>query len=195
MSLLATRIDLSAIAHNTSTMKALVGGARLVAVVKANAYNHGVERVVPVMEGAGADAFGVATFAEAARVRALTRVPVVAWLWVPGEPVPAGIEVAAPSVEHLRSLIDARVTAPVHIEVDTGMNRAGVDEEDWEEAFALAARAGLNVVGLMSHLACADEPANPYNDVQARAFAARSTGRGRTVSTWSATTWRTPRRR
>lgn len=170
MSLLDTRIDLGAIAHNTGTMKSLVGGARLVAVVKANAYNHGVERVVPVMEAAGADAFGVATFAEAQRVRELTRKPVVAWLWAPGEVIPEGIEVAAPSVEHLRSLVDAHTSAPVHLEVDTGMNRAGIDEEDWREAFSLAARAGLNVVGVMSHLACADEPDEAYNDVQAGAF-------------------------
>ena len=170
MSLLATRIDLGAIAHNTRVMKSLVGGARLMCVVKADAYNHGVERVVPAMEAAGADAFGVATFDEAVTVRGLTGLPVLAWLWAPGQGIPAGVGVAAPSIAHLRSLIDARTDAPVTLKVDTGMNRAGIDEEDWDEAFALAASSGLDVVGLMSHMACADLPGAAANDVQAETF-------------------------
>ena len=170
MSLLTTRIDLGAIAHNTRMMKQSAGGARLMCVVKANAYNHGVERVVPVMQEAGADAFAVATFAEAAVVRKLTRLPVLAWLWAPGEDIPEDIEIAAPSLAHLHALADAHVRGPVHLKVDTGMNRAGIDEEDWDEAFGFAAEAGLNVVGLMSHLACADEPDAEYNDVQADTF-------------------------
>ncbi|WP_291313173.1 alanine racemase [Corynebacterium sp. UBA2622] len=170
MSLLAARIDLGAIAHNTRVMKSLVGGARLMCVVKAGAYNHGVARTVPAMEAAGADAFGVATFDEAATVRDLTELPVLAWLWAPGQEPPEGVEVAAPSIDHIRSLIDARTTVPVTLKVDTGMNRAGIDEEDWDEAFGLAARAGLNVTGLMSHMACADVPGSGYNDVQADAF-------------------------
>ncbi|WP_288832352.1 alanine racemase [uncultured Corynebacterium sp.] len=170
MNLLATRIDLDAIARNTRTMKDLVGGARLMCVVKADAYNHGVERVVPVMERAGADAFAVATFEEARTVRALTDLPVLAWLWAPGQDIPEGIEVAAPSIAHLRALADAPAAPRVHLKVDTGMNRAGIDEEDWDEAFSFARRAGLDVVGVMSHLACADEPGQDYNDVQAVTF-------------------------
>ncbi|MEX3504262.1 alanine racemase [Corynebacterium sp. LK2510] len=170
MNLLEARIDLAAIAHNVRTVKQRAGDARVMCVVKANAYNHGVERVVPAMEAAGADAFGVATFAEASVVRELTGLPVLAWLWVPGQAIPDGIEVAAPSIRHLRALIDASFTNPVHIKVDTGMNRAGVDEEEWDEAFALAQRAGLNVVGLMSHLACADSADGTYSDAQADTF-------------------------
>lgn len=168
MSPASLRIDLGAIAHNTSVLKAEAGDARLMCVVKANAYNHGVERVVPVMEAAGADAFGVATFKEAEQVAQLTQLPVLAWMWTPGEEIPEDIEIGAPGLAHLRWLNKQGVKAPVHLLVDTGMNRSGIDEEDWAEAFELA--RGLDVVGLMSHLACADEPGNPYNAQQHDAF-------------------------
>ena len=70
--------------------------AELMCVVKADAYNHGVERCVPVMEANGADAFGVATFAEARRVRELTSKPVLAWLWDVSEAIPEGVDVGVP---------------------------------------------------------------------------------------------------
>lgn len=170
MSSSVLRIDLGAIARNTRLLKENLGSARLVCVVKADAYNHGAERVVPVMDEAGADAFGVATFDEARQVRRLTQKPVMAWLWEPGEDIPEGVELGVPGLEHLEWLIEHDVQAPVHIVVDTGMNRSGIDEEDWGTAFAQARNAGLNVVGVMSHLACADEPDHPHNAEQRAAF-------------------------
>lgn len=178
-------IDLEAIAQNTRLLKGIAGEAELMCVVKADAYNHGVERCVPVMEAAGADRFGVATFAEAIRVRALTDLPVLAWLWEPGEEVPRGVEVAAPSVRHLQALIDAYPVPTVYFQVETGMHRNGIDPLDWENAFALAKAAEdagkLRVAGLMSHLAVADDPSDAYTDTQAEQFreaiaAARAAG-------------------
>lgn len=82
MNMLRTRIDLDAIAHNVRVLKRAAGEAQLMCVVKADAYGHGMERVVPVMEKSGADLFGVATIAEAQRLRELgTELPVMAWLW------------------------------------------------------------------------------------------------------------------
>lgn len=170
---LQTTIDLDAIAHNIAVLKRHTS-AKLMCVVKADAYNHGVERCVPVMDAHGADAFGVATFAEARRVRALTDKPVLAWLWSLGEDVPEGIEVGVPTRAHMQLLIDAPSAHTVYFMVDTGMHRSGLDEEDWDEAFRTAKEAEdagrLRVKGLMSHLACADDPADPYTDVQAKAF-------------------------
>ncbi|MDK8795551.1 alanine racemase [Corynebacterium sp. MSK041] len=163
-------IDLGAIAHNTAVMKRVAGDAKLMCVVKANAYNHGAQRVIPVMDAAGADAFGVATLTEAAQIRPLTDKPVLAWIWQPGEEIPAGIEVGVPGLEHLRWLVEQGEKRPVHLIVDTGLNRSGIDEEDWPEAFDLAAASGLQVRGLMSHFACADEPTHPHNQVQRDAF-------------------------
>lgn len=171
MSLLATRIDLDAIAHNTRTVKELVEPAALMCVVKADAYNHGADRVVPVMDAAGADAFGVATLPEAKILRTLTAKPVLAWIWALGDELPEGVELGVPSIEHLRSLIDDSTPRTIHLMVDTGMNRSGIDESHWAEAFELALGAEhLNVAGLMTHLACADEPDHPFNDDQAETF-------------------------
>lgn len=174
---LAARIDLAAIAHNTEALKRQAGAARLTCVVKADAYNHGVARCVPVMAAHGADAFGVATLAEARAVRGVTALPVVAWLWAPGEELPAGVELAVPTRGHLQALIDATSThAPVttYLKVDTGMHRSGFDEGEWDEMFAQAAaaqRAGkITVAGLMSHLAAADVVGDPYTDVQGERF-------------------------
>lgn len=170
MSSSVLRIDLDAIARNTRLLKESLGQTQLMCVVKADAYNHGAARVVPVMDDAGADAFGVATFAEARQVLQLTEKPVLAWLWEPGEDIPPGAELGVPGLEHLEWLIEHDVRAPLHIVVDTGMNRSGIDEEDWGRAFARARDAGLNVVGVMSHLACADEPDHPHNAQQRASF-------------------------
>lgn len=171
--MLRTTIDLDAIAHNTRTLRAHTQ-AELMCVVKADAYNHGVERCVPVMEANGADAFGVATFAEARRVRELTSKPVLAWLWDVSEAIPEGVDVGVPSIAHMHALIDAPSVPTVYLTVDTGMHRSGIDECSWEEAFALAAQAEKQgtfcVAGLMTHLSCADDPADPYTDLQAAAF-------------------------
>ncbi|MBA1836781.1 alanine racemase [Corynebacterium sp. zg912] len=171
--MLTSTIDLDAIAHNTRMLRAHTE-AQLMCVVKADAYNHGVERCVPVMEDNGADAFGVATFAEARRVRGLTSKPVLAWLWDVGEDIPEGVDVGVPSVAHLRSLIDAPSAPTIYLKVDTGMHRSGIDEKRWGEAYALAASAErqgkCTVAGLMTHLSCADDPSDPYTDVQAAAF-------------------------
>ena len=164
-------INLGAIAHNTAVMKRVAGDAKLMCVVKANAYNHGAQRVIPVMDAAGADAFGVATLTEAAQIRPLTDKPVLAWIWQPGEEIPAGIEVGVPGLEHLRWLLEQGEKRAVYLIVDTGLNRSGIDEEDWAQAFDLAAGSELDVRGLMSHFACADEQDNQHNRVQRDAFA------------------------
>lgn len=198
---LTARIDLDAIAHNTRLLKRQAGDANLVCIVKADAYNHGVVRCVPVMEANGADAFGVATLAEAREIRALTRLPVMCWLWDPSDDIPEGIELAAPTMEHLLRLIDAPFTPTTYLKVETGMHRSGFDENAWEEVFALAAeaqRAGrIRLKGLMSHLAYADNPQDPYTDTQAERFrTAISRGRAaglelscnhlaNTAATWS----------
>ena len=112
MNMLRTRIDLDAIAHNVRVLKRAAGQAQLMCVVKADAYGHGVERVVPVMEKAGADLFGVATIAEARRLRELgTELPIMAWLWDAASPDAAvqvaealadDIQLVASSLSHLR---------------------------------------------------------------------------------------------
>lgn len=177
MSQLRTRIDLGAIAHNTRTVKALLAdGTRLMAVVKADGYNHGAAEVAAVMAENGADAFGVATPAEGTKLReAGVDKPILAWLWNPApagdevtDALASGVELGVASLAHLRALVDAEIPARISLKLETGMHRSGIDEAAWNEAFALARDAEhLTVTGVFSHLACADTPEHPANDRQA----------------------------
>lgn len=181
MNLLSTRIDLAAIAANTRRLREISGAAKLMAVVKADAYNHGVDEVAPVIAANGADAFGVATLDEALHLRAIgITQEILCWIWSPEQDwraaVNAGIDLAVISPRHARTLADASPVAPgrrirVSVKVDTGLHRSGVDERDWAEVFELLhAAPHLEVTGLFSHLACADEPENPETDRQAEDF-------------------------
>ncbi|KQB84247.1 alanine racemase [Corynebacterium oculi] len=188
MDLLTARIDLGAIAHNTREIARRVAPARLMAVVKADAYNHGAVEAARTAVANGAQELGVATLAEALylRDRGITA-PITAWLWSPGqdisEPLRQGVRLAVTSPEHARVLIDAaqalaacpdRPGTPPYeatVKVETGMHRSGVDPQDWREVFGLLASSPLvRVTGLMSHLACADEPENPATEEQAAQF-------------------------
>ncbi len=176
--MLRTRIDLDAIAHNTRTIKDLVGpDVNLMCVVKADAYNHGACECARVMEDSGADAFGVATVPEALALRAAgIDKPILAWIWDPSqdvaEPLSAGIDLSVPTLRHARVLVNAEVPARVYLTIETGMHRAGLDEAEWAEAFELLRAAPhIEVLGLMSHLACADDPQDPMTDQQAAVFA------------------------
>ena len=187
MTLLTSTIDLGAIAHNVAYFKELAAPARLMCVVKADAYNHGTARVAPVMEAAGADAFGVATVEEAVALRQEgIGKPIAAWIWDPqmdlSDAAAHNITLGVPSLAHAHAVVDSGIAFRVFIKVETGMHRSGVEEADWAEVFRVLGDAPkVQVEGLMSHFACADDPDNPHNDVQEEAFrraveAARAAG-------------------
>lgn len=145
-------------------------------VVKADAYGHGVEKVAPVMLKAGADVLGCATVDEAVALRKLgIDAELVAWMWEPdqdlSDALSSNIVIGVPSLAHAQVLVDIEVPVKVVIKVETGMHRNGVDPAQWDEVFTvLRDAAHIEVTGLMSHLACADEPDNPHTDIQAAEF-------------------------
>ena len=112
MSLLSTRINLDAISHNVRRLKELVGpDVRLMCVVKADAYGHGVEKVAPVMLKAGADVLGCATVDEAVALRKLgIDAELVAWMWEPdqdlSDALSSNIVIGVPSLAHAQVLVD-----------------------------------------------------------------------------------------
>nr|WP_274520361.1 alanine racemase [Corynebacterium heidelbergense] len=189
-------IDLDAIAHNAAYLAQRVAPAKLMAVVKADAYNHGVSEVARTVLEHGAAALGVATIAEALHLRELgVTAPITAWMWHPGEalaPVFANhIELGLPSLAHARVAIAAAreyvgdsdpanpsSTVPlVGLMADTGLSRSGVSPVEWSETVRLvaqASRAGwVRVGGVFSHLASADMPdQRPTTDRQAERFRA-----------------------
>lgn len=176
-------IDLGAIARNYRLLAKAVAPAECAAVVKADAYGLGVERVVPALLAAGARRFYVATLEEALVVKTL--LPADAYLAVLGGVVP-GAEWqfrAHGIIPVLNSLVEARRWAdslprgaalvPTILQADTGMSRLGMSLDDLHTLAADRALLGrLNPRWLMSHLACADEPDHPANQAQREVFQA-----------------------
>ncbi len=175
-------IDLAALDRNVGRIKAaLPRGIRYVAVVKANAYGHGMPEVVSRLLQAGIDRFAVANVEEAGQLREigpeaeiLVLSPALPEEW--SRAVESGLDLTLSSedeAEGLAALAAARgARARVHLKVDTGMGRAGA----WhEEAPALLARIlelpALELRGLYTHFAHADgDPA--LTAEQRRRFAA-----------------------
>jgi alanine racemase len=173
-------IDLAAVEHNVGVLLDVARdtnpAAELMAVVKADAYGHGSVPIARVARRAGAIALGVATPQEgvelvAAGLEATPDRPVVAWLWVPDQDIRpairAGIQLVISSPLQLTAVLEAARWGPggradVHLKIDTGLGRGGSTPVEFPDLTRLAARAQrlgrIRVVGLMSHLACADVP-------------------------------------
>jgi alanine racemase len=178
-------VDLDAITHNVSVLREHAGPADVMAVVKADGYGHGATEVARAAVRAGAAELGVATIGEALALRAggITA-PVLSWLHPPrtdfAPALAADVQIGVSSVRQVGELLDAvgrtGTTAVVTIKVDTGLNRNGVSARDYPEVLDALRRASatdaVRVRGIMSHLACGDEPASPVNDLQAQRFSA-----------------------
>lgn len=181
-------VNLDAIAHNVRLLKEHAGSAALMAVVKADGYGHGAAPVARAALTAGATEVGVATTAEALVLRRSgISAPLLVWLHAPGTDfgpaLAADVQVAVSSLRQLGEVLEAGhrtgLTATVTVKVDTGMNRNGLPAEEFPELLAALRRAttdgAVRVRGIMSHLACADEPDNPANDEQRQRFIALCT--------------------
>ena len=173
-------IDLDAIVHNIEVLRAHAGDAAVMAVVKADGYGHGATAIARTVLTAGARELGVATLEEALALRAdgITA-PILSWLNLPdddfGPAIAAGVQLGVSSPRHLAGVLaSARVlgdTAVISVKIDTGLNRNGVAPAEWPQLLDALARAqaerAIEVRGMFSHLAFADEPDNPVIDVQA----------------------------
>jgi alanine racemase len=176
-------IDLAAFRANVAALLAHVGSAELMVVVKADGYGHGMLACAREARVAGATWLGVATPAEALALReGGDSGRLLAWLYGVEEDltplVAADVDVSAQSVDQISRLVAAAATterqARVHLKLDTGLSRNGAAAADWPELCALAAEAedagALEVVGVWSHLAAADELGHPSVPAQVAAF-------------------------
>lgn len=174
------QIDLSALRSNFYRLKAQAGTARMLCAIKANAYGHGLEQCAQVLESAGADYFGVALLAEGIALRKMgTALPILVFGGMLGEEVDAflahDLEITASSVFKLRE-ISARALAlgkkaRVHLKIDTGMGRIGVQFDRCEEFLREASNTpGIEVSGIFSHFASADAPDLSFARVQLERF-------------------------
>ncbi|MCT9623777.1 alanine racemase [Pseudarthrobacter equi] len=175
-------IDLDAIRHNVRRLAAAASPAKVMAVVKADAYGHGAVPVARAALEAGAAWLGVAHISEALALRAAgIDAPLLAWLHTTdsnfGAAVAAGVDIGCSGWELERIVAAAREQerpARIHLKVDTGLGRNGATLEYWDtlvgEAMEYQDQGVLRVVGIFSHLAVADEPERPETDHQLAAF-------------------------
>ena len=167
------RIDLGALAHNVRVLKERTGGRKLMVVVKADAYGHGLVKCGQAAVNAGADYLGVALLEEAVALReGNVPGPILAWLNTSddrfAECIARDIDLGVNSIATLKSITNAAYSvdriARVHIKVDTGLSRNGVTLADLPELITSLSKAEaegtVKVVGVMSHFAYADEPNN-----------------------------------
>jgi alanine racemase len=166
------RIDTGNLAFNIAHLKA-TSKTNLMAVVKADAYGHGLLGVGLSAEKAGADWLGVALLEEAITLRTHgVRIPILAWLVSPGSDFKSAIDhdidIAVASIAALREIAVLPGKPRIHIELDTGMTRGGFLDE-WQE-FLQQDFSTVNVIGVFSHFARADEPNEKQNDEQFNRF-------------------------
>ena len=161
-------VDLSALTHNLGMVRAaLAPGAEVLAIVKANAYGHGLPRTALHLESQGVRWFGVATPAEALALRRGGVTAEVLLLSPVGEPATAaelaaqGVTLTVPGEEALEALAAARLPgeARVHLKLDTGMGRIGVrtPAEAARLATAASRTPGVRVTGTFTHLYASEE--------------------------------------
>ena len=156
------RIDVGAVERNCTRLP-----KPLCAVVKADAYGHGMGPVVAAALAGGASWLAVATAAEAAELRRLAvDVPVLVMGALTQDELRVAIDAEADVVAWSEEVAEAAPS--VHVKLDTGMGRLGTRDRDL--ALRLAARP--NTVGLMTHFATADELDDDLFDAQLKAFRA-----------------------
>ena len=176
-------IDLSALDQNLGVVRARAPDRRVIAVVKADGYGHGARIAAAALVSAGAEALAVATVAEAAELRMSgMAVPV---LLLQG--LHAADEADFAHSQHLTCTV-ARADAiapleaaaeragrpfPIHLKFDTGMTRLGFRPDEIDAVVdRVRGNPQLEIQGLMSHLACAEDPSSAETAAQRERFAA-----------------------
>ena len=173
-------IDLQALRRNYRRLRDRVSPARILAVVKADAYGHGAVAVAHALEREGVAGFAVATAEEAIELR---EAGVAASILVlsPLPPEAAGTlrrYALTPVVSSLESLAALESSSkggewisPLHLKFDTGMTRLGIDSREAATVLEFVRSAkGLRLEGVMSHLAEAEIPESAANRMQQDRF-------------------------
>ena len=175
-------IDLNAYSHNINVLKNMVSPSGLWAVVKANAYGHGAIQISHAALEAGVDGLCVAITSEGAALRkANIDAPVLLFSEQPLVEIPEIIEHQLIPTVYRIDYVDALAAhvrriggspIAVHVKVDTGMHRVGVEPEGVPALLSRIAEhsEALQLGGIYTHFAAADVPDHPANALQAERF-------------------------
>jgi alanine racemase len=189
MKLAAAEINLCALTHNVEHIKTLAPNAQIMAVLKANAYGHGLVTIAQHLKNV--DAFAVARIDEALALRAggLTKPIVLLEGFFNADDIPILLANNFQTVIHneyqLKALESASLDAPIAawLKVDTGMHRLGIEPEQFEH-FYTRLKASHNVkdnVHLMTHFSCADDTQNDKTQNQLDKFKALVQGKSESL--------------
>ena len=158
-------VDLAALRHNVAVLRRRAGTARLLAVVKADAYGHGLEPVARTLRQCNVDAFAIANLTEAVALRQIVGSAPLILLF--GAALPFEIEsLIAHQIIPTNTSLDearqfnaaARERIAVHVKIDTGMGRVGFWHEEADKALReIAALPRLQITGVYTHFPVADE--------------------------------------
>lgn len=170
-------INLSALRHNFSRIRTLAPDSRVMAIVKADAYGHGLVRIAQCLEQA--DAFGVACLEEARELRQAKIQQRIILLEGPysGEELTKisqlGLDMVVHDLSQVEMLEQNQLNKPVCIwlKLDTGMHRLGFSPDLASQALArLEQSAGVKEIRLMTHLASANNREDPMTRKQLQCF-------------------------
>ena len=172
-------IDLS-ILRNNFTRLSEVAGVQVMPIVKANAYGHGIERTAGALEAAGAEWFGVARVEEALYLRGIgIKGKIIVLGYTPPSRVSHAIKenislavydmgVAEAYARHATGLQDP---VNLHVKIETGMGRLGIlADQALDFVTFIHDQPYLNLEGIFTHFACADEPDKSVTDDQLVCF-------------------------
>jgi alanine racemase len=172
------QINLSALHHNYLKVRSFAPQSKVLAMVKANAYGHGLVRIAKAL--AGVDGFGVAAFEEAVALReAGVNQPIfILSRFYHSDQVALCLKYQLGVVVHqpyqVAILEQAHLPAPVMVwlKLETGMHRLGLSPDQFIDAWQRLQRLNgiQKPIGLMTHLACADVPDHSLNNEQIRLF-------------------------
>lgn len=171
-------IDFQALTHNYNVIKSYAPNSNVLAVLKANAYGHGLERIAKALPQA--DAFGVARLDEAIALRKagiFQPIVLLEGFFSPDELTllsEYNLETIIHNKEQLNAIIQAHLDTPIKVwlKIDTGMHRLGITPND-VTTFLYTLEQSKNVkreIILMSHLGCADDLNNNTTAVQLSLF-------------------------
>lgn len=167
-------ISQSALQHNLSVVRQFATKAKVVAMVKANAYGHKLDLITPLINHC--DMLGVSTLAEAAQLRAKTNTEILLLSGVYSNAeltraIALKCHIVAHNSQQITLINQSKQATDIWIKIDTGMNRLGLSAQQYSEYLpVLQANPQINIACVMSHFCCANEVDNPVNNAQLNAF-------------------------
>lgn len=176
-------VDLDAISANVRVLRERAGRADVMAVVKADAYGHGLVPAARAAVAGGAAWLGVAQLFEGLELRAAgVEAPMLSWLTVPGdrfdEAIDQNVDLGVSATWALDEIVAAAHrtgrTARIQLKIDTGLSRNGVSLDDYPDLLGAAlkheASGAVRLAGIFSHYAWADAPTHPTVTLQTERF-------------------------